>query len=48
VIARTCMAADAWATAILVAGARNGAALAKKAGLGVVLTRRDGGVVSTL
>jgi FAD:protein FMN transferase len=48
VVARTCMAADAWATAILVAGARHGAALARKAGLGVVLTRRDGGVASTL
>lgn len=48
VVARTCMAADAWATAILVAGSDQGAALARKAGLGVVLMRRDGGVVSTL
>ncbi len=47
VVARTCMAADAWATAILVAGAQQGAALARKAGLDVVLTRRNGDVVST-
>jgi len=48
VVAGTCMAADAWATAILVAGAQAGAALARKAGLGVVLTRQDGIVVSKL
>ncbi len=48
VIARTCMAADAWATAIVVAGSRRGVALARSAGLDVVMTRTDGQVVSTL
>lgn len=48
VVAPTCMAADAWATAILVAGSRDGAALARSLGLGAVLTRRDGTVLSTL
>lgn len=48
VIARTCMAADAWATAIMVAGSRRGVALARSAGLDVVMTRTDGQVVSTL
>lgn len=48
VVAPTCMEADAWATAILVAGLREGEMLARSAGLGVVLTRRDGRMVSTI
>lgn len=48
VVADACMAADAWATALLVAGSREGAALARSAGLDVVMTRTDGQVISTL
>jgi thiamine biosynthesis lipoprotein len=48
VIAATCMAADAWATAIMVAGSQRGVALARSAGLDVVMTRTDGQVVSTV
>lgn len=48
VLAETCMAADAWATALMVLGAREGAALARRLGLGAILVGTDGEVVSTL
>jgi thiamine biosynthesis lipoprotein len=48
VIAPTCMQADAWATAIMVAGSDQGLELARVSGLGVVMTRTDGTVSSTL
>lgn len=43
VLADTCMAADAWATAILVAGATAGRELAARRGLRVLAVDRDGG-----
>lgn len=42
VIASTCMAADAWATALMVTGGRDGAALARKHALNVLFLERDG------
>ncbi len=46
VLARDCMSADAWATALLVAGADEGLALAQRFGLEVLfLLRRDGQLV---
>lgn len=48
VIAPTCMAADAWATALLVRGVDAGLTLAKMHGLDAVFVRNDGTVRSTL
>lgn len=48
VVAPSCMVADAWATALMVAGADRGLDLARRAGLGAILVRGDGSVVSTL
>ncbi len=46
VLARTCMHADAWATALLVAGPDEGLALAQRMGLDVLfLLRREEGLV---
>jgi thiamine biosynthesis lipoprotein len=46
VLARTCMQADAWATALLVAGPDEGLALAQRMGLDVLfLLRRDAGLI---
>jgi thiamine biosynthesis lipoprotein len=46
VLARTCMHADAWATALLVAGPDEGLAMAQRVGLDVLfLLRRAGGLV---
>ncbi len=46
VLARTCMDADAWATALLVAGPGEGLALAQRLGLEALwLLRRDGALV---
>lgn len=42
VVAATCMAADAWATALMVAGRDTGAAMARKHGLDALLIDRDG------
>ncbi|MDZ4309468.1 MAG: FAD:protein FMN transferase [Cypionkella sp.] len=42
VIAATCMAADAWATALMVTGSTDGAALARKHNLDVLFLERDG------
>lgn len=43
VMAQTCMAADAWATALMVAGPETGAALARENGLAALFIHRDGG-----
>lgn len=48
VIAGTCMAADAGATAIMVAGSAKGADLARSRGLGIIMIRTDGRVETTL
>ena len=46
VLARTCMHADAWATALLVAGPDEGLAMAQRMGMDVLfLIRRPGGLV---
>jgi thiamine biosynthesis lipoprotein len=46
VLARTCMQADAWATALLVAGPDEGLAIAQRMGMDVVfLLRRDAGLI---
>jgi thiamine biosynthesis lipoprotein len=42
VIAPTCAEADAWATALMVAGPEGGAALASRHGLGALFLTRDG------
>lgn len=47
VLAETCMAADAWATALLVTGAEQGAVLARRLGLAAVFVKSDGGVITT-
>nr|WP_245263232.1 FAD:protein FMN transferase [Azorhizobium doebereinerae] len=47
VLAETCMAADAWATALLVRGAKDGPALARRLGLSVLFVRSDGEVEAT-
>ncbi|MFG1476940.1 FAD:protein FMN transferase [Xanthobacter agilis] len=47
VLADTCMAADAWATALMVRGARDGLALARRLGLAALFVRTDGEVVAT-
>ena len=48
VVAETCMAADAWATALMVAGADHGLELAARLGLAVLLVRADGRLMSTM
>lgn len=47
VLGETCMAADAWATALLVRGARAGPALARRLGLAALFVRADGAVEAT-
>ncbi|MFS8038943.1 FAD:protein FMN transferase [Xanthobacter sp. AM11] len=47
VLSATCMAADAWATALLVRGAREGPALARRLGLAALFVRADGAVEAT-
>ena len=42
VVAESCMVADAWATAIMVAGSEHGNDLARRMGLTAILVRRDG------
>lgn len=46
VLAETCMAADAWATALLVRGAGEGPELAKRLRLAALFVRRDGEVIA--
>ena len=41
VVAQTCAEADAWATALMVAGPERGAELAKRRGLDVLFLMRD-------
>ncbi|MHB2169030.1 FAD:protein FMN transferase [Alsobacter sp. R-9] len=48
VMADSCMAADAWATAIMVAGSKRGMALASRFGLEAILIRTDWTVLGTL
>lgn len=48
VLAPTCMAADAWATALMVRGAAAGLALAERHGLDAIFVLDDGTVRSTL
>ena len=48
VLAASCMVADAWATALMVAGLDAGEALARRHGLGAILVGRDGETRSTL
>jgi thiamine biosynthesis lipoprotein len=46
VLARTCMQADAWATALLVAGPGEGLAMAQRMGMDVLfLLRRGAGLI---
>lgn len=42
VLARSCMDADAWATALMVRGEARGAALARRAGLSAIFLSREG------
>ena len=48
VMAPSCMSADAWATALLVAGADEGTRLAQAAGIDAIFVLEDGTVRSTL
>jgi len=48
VLAPSCMAADAWATAVMVLGAEPGLALIRAAGLDAILVGQDGAVTGTL
>ena len=48
VLAETCMTADAWATALMVAGAERGVATARRLGLAAFFVGTDGGVQSTM
>ena len=48
VVAPSCMIADAWATALMVAGAERGLDLARERGLAAILVRRDGSTATTL
>lgn len=48
VLAETCMAADAWATALMVAGVERGLQLARSLDLAALFVRADGGILSTL
>ena len=43
VIAENCMAADAWATALMVFGSRDGVAMARRLNLDALFIERDGG-----
>ncbi|MDK9698099.1 MAG: FAD:protein FMN transferase [Siculibacillus sp.] len=47
VIAESCMVADAWATALMVAGAERGSALARRMGLAAILIPARGSTVSS-
>jgi thiamine biosynthesis lipoprotein len=47
VVAESCMVADAWATALMVAGAARGPALARRMGLAAILVPTDGPTTST-
>jgi len=47
VLSETCMAADAWATALMVRGANDGLALARRLGLAALFVRTDDAVVAT-
>ncbi|MFG1416420.1 FAD:protein FMN transferase [Xanthobacter sp. V0B-10] len=47
VLGETCMAADAWATALLVRGASEGATLARRLGLAALFVHADGSVEAT-
>ncbi|MFG1284878.1 FAD:protein FMN transferase [Xanthobacter autotrophicus] len=47
VLGETCMATDAWATALLVHGASEGPALARRLGLAALFVRADGEVEAT-
>jgi len=47
VVAQTCMAADAWATALMVTGRKEGAILALRHNLDVLFIDRDGGHLRT-
>jgi thiamine biosynthesis lipoprotein len=47
VLGATCMAADAWATALLVRGASEGPALARRLGLAALFVRADGTMEGT-
>ncbi len=47
VLAPTAMAADAWATALMVLGRERGAALARSLGLRAVFVTNDGEVVAS-
>jgi thiamine biosynthesis lipoprotein len=47
VVAESCMVADAWATALMVAGATRGLALARRLRLATILVGRDGTTTST-
>jgi thiamine biosynthesis lipoprotein len=42
VVAQTCAEADGWATALMAKGALEGAALARRLGLGALILERDG------
>jgi FAD:protein FMN transferase len=46
VLAETCMAADAWATALMVCGAQGGTALARRCHLTALFVQTDGEVVT--
>ena len=48
VVAESCMVADAWATALMVAGAERGYDLARRMGLAAILVGRDGATMSTV
>ena len=48
VLARTCMAADAWATAFMVLGAEAASKLAADLGMGTIFVFDDGTVSSTI
>jgi thiamine biosynthesis lipoprotein len=45
VLAKTCMAADAWATALMVAGVDKGAVMARTQGLAALFLQRNGAAV---
>ncbi|ACL58037.1 FAD:protein FMN transferase [Methylobacterium nodulans] len=48
VLASTCMAADAWATALLVSGEIEGVRLAERLGIRALFVQSDGSLLSTL
>lgn len=47
VLAPTCMVADAWATALIVAGSNKALSLARTAGVQALLVRTDGTIISS-